>query len=441
MPEIAIIGRQNVGKSTLFNSLIGKRKSIVFDRPGVTRDMISEPVEWGEGNWTLTDFPGFEQESELRDDELSLQSVARAKDSLNKYNLLLWVVSVRNVTGYEHDLARELRKIKKPVWLVVNFTDDPSLEHDAEDIYKLGIKPIYFVSALNHRNILALRDALRMHFTGKKILTQEEPPNVKEIPGNALKIAIIGKPNAGKSTLFNQFMKKDLAMVSEIAGTTRDVLTEWFSFEDTPVYITDTAGLRRKRNITDSVEYYSVERTKRAMESADVVILLIDPFEAIDKQNKTIFQTAADAGKPVIAGINKADIFKDPEKKKLLKEELAEYQKSFWEFPWYFISAADGTNMHKLIKKGFALKEKALKKITTPRLNDMLTYLKRNNILSNYGIKLNYITQGSPGTKFIIFANKPVPVNVKKYLVGNLQKQLEWEEIPVTVEIRNKYKK
>ncbi len=164
MPAIAIVGRQNVGKSSLFNSLLGHRKSIIYNQPGVTRDLITEKVPWGEGSWTLTDFPGFESEKVVRGDELTLAAIRSAEKQLDKFHLLLFVVARGGLTPYEADLAERLRRMKKPVWLVVNFIDDPQLEAEASEFFELGFPETVFVSALNHRNIGSLREMIQAQF-------------------------------------------------------------------------------------------------------------------------------------------------------------------------------------------------------------------------------------------------------------------------------------
>lgn len=438
MPAIAIIGRQNVGKSSLFNSLIGARKAIVYNRPGVTRDLIEEKVSWGEGKWTLTDFPGFENIRELREDTLTQTAIQAAQKQLDKFHLLLFIVSREGLTPFEADLAQKLRRHKKPVWLVVNFIDDPQLEADATDFYELGFAETFFVSALNRRNIDALKEKIQNHFRSGKNLDPVPTVNADNIIVKAdLRLAILGKPNAGKSTLFNTLTGKERALISPIAGTTRDSINETFLFQGKRVEVVDTAGLRRQRNVVEDVESISVKRAKEALEAADVCFLVMDYLENLDKQNKTLFALIAAAGKPLIALVNKLDAFRDDkETKAKIATEMAKAQKAFWNFPWFFVSAQTGENSTKALEKAFALKNQIIEKISTPKLNTILKELSRSHLLQNQNIRLKYITQGTPLNRFILFANKPVTAPVRRHLASSLAKKLEMTDVPILLQVR-----
>lgn len=445
MPAIAIIGKQNVGKSSLFNSLIGQRKSIIYNQPGVTRDLITEKVNWGEGTWTLTDFPGFENQKVVRDDALTLAAIQAAEKQLEKFNLLLFVVKRGGLTSYEQDLADRLRKSKRPVWLVVNFIDDPQLEAEASEFYELGFSETFFVSALNHRNIGDLRDRIKEKFKAKKKKAEnsagaEDEPLIEVLPDGVvpdLKLAILGKPNAGKSTLFNTFTGKERALISPVAGTTRDTINEYFHFEGKLIEVVDTAGLRRHRNVIEDVESISVKRAKEALEACDVAFLVMDYKENLDKQNKALFALIADAGKPLIALINKYDLIReDKDAKAEIAAELEESQRAFWKFPWFFISANTGENCIKALSKAFALRQQVVEKVSTPKLNTILKDLSRSHVLANQNIKLKYITQGTPLNRFIVFANQPVTMPIRRHLNNELRKRLGMTEVPILLQVR-----
>ncbi|MCX7632401.1 MAG: ribosome biogenesis GTPase Der [Turneriella sp.] len=434
MPAIAIVGRQNVGKSSLFNCLIGKRKSIVYGTPGVTRDLITERVPWGEGRWTLTDFPGFEREKEVRTDALTLAAIRAAEKQLEKYHLILFVVARSGLSSYEYDLAERLRRLKKPVWLVVNFVDDPQLETEGAEFFRLGFPETFFVSALNRRNIQALRERIQEYFSGKKA----KPTPREELPRPDLRLVVLGKPNAGKSTLFNRLVGKERALVSPVPGTTRDTVGEFFHYEHKLVELLDTAGLRRQSRIHEDLERISGQRTTEALENCDVAFLLIDFTEVFDQQNKALLNRIAAAGKPVVVLVNKYDLFRhDAETKAQIAARLAEVQKRFWQFPWFFVSALSGENCRRALAKAFALKA-LFTKVGTPQLNRILAELTHNPILANHGIKLKYITQGEPANRFILFANKPVPIPVRRYLTQALAQKLGWQELPLLLDIRQK---
>ncbi|MCB1201179.1 MAG: ribosome biogenesis GTPase Der [Leptospiraceae bacterium] len=448
MPEIAIIGRQNVGKSTLFNSLVGKRKSIVYDRPGVTRDLISESVPWGEGRWVLTDFPGFEKISVIRNDELTKNAIETAKTQLDRFHLLLWVVTVSGLDAMEQVLAKDLRKMGKPVFLVVNFADDPSRDREAQDIFRLGFENVFFVSALNRRNVPLLKETVITYFTGKSatIENESEPGNKiadsekKSVPSTEIKIAIIGKPNAGKSTLFNWLLKKEKALTSSIAGTTRDALDEVFPYLDKQIRIVDTAGLRRRRSIDDPVEQFSVQRATEAVETADGIFMLMDPQDGFDKQNRIILDLALQHVKPVVVLVNKFDTIKgDEEYRERMDSQLDRARKLFWSFPSYYITAKDGTRVTKALDTLLELIELNSKMISTPDLNKLLASLKRNPILANHRISPKYITWDSQHQKLILFAGyREVPDNITRFILNEMQKKLNRESLPLKIEIRNK---
>ncbi len=450
MPAIAIIGRQNVGKSSLFNTLLGHRKSIIYNQPGVTRDLITEQVPWGEGTWTLTDFPGFESEKKIRDDELTLAAIRSAEKQLEKFNLLLFVVKRGGLSTYEQDLADRLRKSKKPVWLVVNFIDDPQLEAEASEFYELGFAETFFVSALNKRNIGELRERIQLQFKSRNkkvdVPTESEEDALVTVVAEGvqadLKLAILGKPNAGKSTLFNTLTGKERALISPVAGTTRDSINEFFHFEGKLIEVVDTAGLRRQRNVVEDVESISVKRAREALEACEVVFLVMDYNENMDKQNKTLFALIADAGKPLVALINKYDKFRED---KELKAEVAvaveKSQKAFWKFPWYFISAETGENCIKAITKAFELRKQVVEKIGTPKLNTILKELSRSHVLANQNIKLKYITQGTPLNRFIVFTNKPVTMPIRRHLNNELRKRLDMTDVPILLQVRTEERK
>ncbi len=434
MPAIAIIGRQNIGKSTLFNALIGKRRSIVFDRPGVTRDLITERVDWGDGTWTITDFPGLESLDKIGDDELTKDSIRKATEKLADYHLLIWVVTREGLTDFEHSLADTLRRSFRNVWVAVNFMDDPSHEAEGMEFYSLGFSDLYFVSGLNKRGIAALRTAIVKHFNGR-----ESESTVPPLPEGTMRLAIIGKPNAGKSTLFNRLLQKEKSLTSNVPGTTRDTIEDLFTFQGKPVYLVDTAGLKRRSRMAEDVDFYSMRRTEKAIADADVILLLIDPHEKIDRQNKNLVAKIAEAGKPMVFAVNKYDLLKEEHEqdRKILDEDIQELRNTTWEFPYYYVSAIDGRKTTNLIQKAFSLFERSFEKTGTGELNRVLDRLRKNPVLGSNHIKVFYITQAWPGMKFILFSNRDkLPTNIERYLVNSLQRELGLQEFPVRIENR-----
>ncbi|MDH4263151.1 MAG: ribosome biogenesis GTPase Der [Spirochaetia bacterium] len=441
MPAIGIIGTQNVGKSTLFNALIRRNKSITFDSPGVTRDLVTESVNWGEGRWEVTDFPGFESEKNMPDDEIGRAAVEKALKQLDNFNLLLWVVSRKGLSVFEHLLLEKIRKIKKPVWLVVNFVDDPALESSASEFYSLGFSTVFFVSALNRRNINELRDSILHKFQGKIQDAEAEQNEADEsIRSGPVKLAIVGKPNAGKSTLFNTFLGQERSLVYDMPGTTRDSIQEPFTYDGHEIILIDTAGIRRKKLSFESLEVFSVARTKKAITEADVLIMLVDAREGFDKQNKSILEWVESENKPLLVAINKTDLV-DEEQRAVVTLDIEKLQEIFWDFPVYWISALSPKKSGRVLAEAIRIAAIGNEKVATPVLNDILEVLNRNPVVSSNRLKFNYITQAWPEKKFIIFGNREsVPDNVKRYLKHNLLKQLKWKDIPIKIEFRNKTK-
>ncbi|MES0489062.1 MAG: ribosome biogenesis GTPase Der [Leptospirales bacterium] len=450
MPSIGIVGAQNVGKSALFNALIFKRKSITFDEPGVTRDLVTESVDWGKGDWELTDFPGLETEKNLQDDELTKEAVQRVMSKLDEYSLLLWVVHRKGLSPYEHRLAELLRKMKKPVWLLVNFVDDPALEAEAAEFYELGFSDTYFISALNSRNISTLRKDIQEHFEPGSSLVVEsdasdetsedtlENDEVEEIDETKIRLAIIGKPNAGKSTFFNTLLQKDRALVFDRPGTTRDTIEDQFQLDGYNITLLDTAGLRKRTALKDSVEVFSVARTQQAIAECDAVIYLLNCTEGADRQNRNIIEWVQDESKPIVMALNKADLI-DEEQKGHLEDNIQELQKQYWDFPYLFINAHEGKKTIRLVQKAISLYQKSCQKISTPAANKLLDDLKTNTIIVSHSVKLNYITYDAKRSKFILFTNRSkLPDNILRFLKKQIANKLNWKDIPFHLEVRKK---
>ena len=457
MPSIGIVGAQNVGKSALFNALIFKRKSITYDEPGVTRDLITESVDWGEGEWYLTDFPGLETEKNLQEDALTKEAIQRVRTKLEEYSLLLWVVNRKGMSPYEHQLANLFRKLKKPVWVLVNFVDDPSLDAQAAEFYELGFPHTYFISALNSRNISTLRKDIQEYFEEGSSLAKEdeisdespepyEPEEigdelideVQPVDETKIRLAIIGKPNAGKSTLFNTLLQKDRALVFDQPGTTRDTIEDTFGLDGYDITLLDTAGLRKRTAQKDSVEVFSEVRTKQAIAECDAVIYLLNCTEGADRQNRAIIEWTQSESKPIVMALNKADLI-DDEQKEHLEEDIQELQKQYWDFPYLFISAHEHKKTIRLVQKAISLYHKSLQKVSTPAANKLLDDLKMNSIMVSHSVKLNYITYDAKRSKFILFTNRSkLPDNILRFLKKQISIKLNWKDIPFHLEVRKK---
>lgn len=423
MPQIGIIGRQNVGKSTLFNALIKKKQSIVFNAPGVTRDLVEHKVNWGAGKWSLVDFPGFEANKKLGKDRLTKQAIDKGLSSIKDFHLLIWVISREGLNEYEHNLKSFLLKSEKEVWLAVNFIDDPGLEAEANNFYSLGFSRLYFVSALNNRGVKNLRNDIKQKFQSGEVEKKGET--------ESLKIALIGKPNTGKSTLFNWLTKADKALVSEQAGTTRDSLSESFRFNNQTFELIDTAGIRKKQKINDKIELFSLNRTERALKSADVILLLLDASTGIDVQFKKIFNLFYDTPKPLVVLINKADLLQN---QSALDSDVSRLQKQYWKFPFYYTVAPDGKKITKAMNALLEIEKMSQARYKTNHLNAVIERIHRNTILGSHGVKLKYINQNKDGLLFTLYTNqKIVPDNVKTYIRNSLSTALFEKKLPIKI--------
>lgn len=397
---VAVVGRPNVGKSTLFNTIAGKQISIVQDTPGVTRDRI-----YAEGNWlnyyfTMVDTGGIEP---ISDDVLLKQMRSQAELAIETADVIIFVTDVKSgVVDADYEVAEMLRRSKKPIVLCVNKVDSiKKYGNDIYEFYQLGLGEPFPVSAANHLGLGDLLDEVVKHFP-KEGLEEEED--------GTLKIALIGKPNVGKSSLTNKLLGENRVIVSDIAGTTRDAIDTEVTYNGTPYIFIDTAGLRRKGKVTEDIERYSVIRTVAAVDRADICIVLIDAVEGITDGDTRIAGIAHESGKGVIIAVNKWDLVEKNDKTmqeftKQLKEKFA-----YMDYAEYlFISAETGQRIHKIYELVNMIHDNQVMRIKTGVLNEILaraTAMKQPPSDKGKRLKLFYITQASvaPPT-FVIFVN------------------------------------
>ena len=362
-PAVAIIGRPNVGKSTFFNYIVGKRISIVEDIPGVTRDRITADANWRDRDFTLIDTGGIEPES---DDVILSQMRRQANIAINLADVIIFITDIRQgVTAADEDIALMLRKSKKPVILVCNKSDSYGKEPaELYEFYNLGLGDPYPVSAANAKGIGDVLDAIY-----EALPTEEE----KDEDNLTIKVAIIGKPNVGKSSLVNKILGENRVIVSNIAGTTRDAIDSEFENEYGKYIFIDTAGIRRKSKIEDNLEKYSIMRTLLAVERADVCLLMIDANEGITAQDATIAGEAHEAGKGIIIVVNKWDEYKK-ENGTLEKYKKEVYNKlSYLSYaPIIFISAKTGQRVDKLFNIINNVANQNALRVSTSVLNQVL---------------------------------------------------------------------
>ena len=437
-PIVAIIGKPNVGKSTFFNYLAGSRISIVEDTPGVTRDRVYAETNWRGRNFTLVDTGGIEPESE---DIILSQMREQANLAIGMANVIIFLTDVRQgVTAADKEIALMLKKSKKPIVLVCNKADN--FEKDRQEIYEfynLGIGDPYPISATNAIGIGDVLDAIYEKFPEK---TENEDDE------NIIKVAIIGKPNVGKSSLINNILGENRAIVSDIAGTTRDAIDTEFENEKGKYTLIDTAGVRKKNKVKESIEKFSIMRTLLAIERADVCLMMIDATEGVTDQDAKIAGEAHEAGKGVIIVVNKWDaVEKETGTLEKYKKEVYERLKYLSYAPIIFISAKTGQRVQKLFDLINHVAEQNSMRISTSMLNQVINEaiaIVQPPTDKGKRLKIYYGTQVStkPPT-FVIFVNNKelFHFSYERYIVNQIRKEFGLEGTPVRIIIREKNEK
>ncbi|MFR1441010.1 MAG: ribosome biogenesis GTPase Der [Clostridia bacterium] len=437
-PIVAIIGKPNVGKSTFFNYLAGSRISIVEDTPGVTRDRIYADTNWRGRNFTLIDTGGIEPESE---DIILSQMREQANLAISMANVIVFVTDIRQgVTAADREIALMLKKSGKPIVLVCNKADN--FEKDREEIYEfynLGLGDPFPISASNALGIGDVLDEIYKDFAEKEDGEDDD---------TTIKVAIIGKPNVGKSSLINKLLGENRAIVSDIAGTTRDAIDTNLENEYGKYVFIDTAGIRRKSKVKESIEKFSIMRTLLAVERADVCLMMIDALEGVTDQDAKIAGEAHEAGKGIIIVVNKWDEY-EKETGTLEKYKKEIYNKlSYLSYaPIIFISAKTGQRVNKLFDLiNFVAEQNALR-VSTSVLNQVINEaiaIVQPPTDKGKRLKIFYATQAStkPPT-FVIFVNNKelFHFSYERYLVNNIRKEFGLEGTPVRVIVREKTEK
>ncbi len=434
-PIVAIIGRPNVGKSTLFNRLAGERISIVEDTPGVTRDRIYADAEWLNYNFTIIDTGGLEPES----DDMILKSMyAQAEIAIGSADVIVFVTDVKTgVTDSDMQVANILRKAQKPVLVAVNKVDDlAKYSMDVYEFYQLGLGDPIGVSAGQMLGLGELLDAVVSHFP-------EEAKNQEE--EDVIKVAVIGKPNVGKSSLINRILGEERVIVSDIAGTTRDAIDSDYVYEGQKYTFIDTAGMRRKSKIKENIEKFSIIRAVAAVERADVCILMINAEEGITDQDTKIAGIAHEAGKAVIIAVNKWDLVeKDNHTMNKFIKDIDTELKYMPYAPKIFISAMTGQRVSKLFNMIKAVNENNARRVATGVLNDVLIEaMAMNQPPADKGrpLRIYYMTQVSvrPPT-FVLFVNDTelLHFSYKRYIENQLREAFGFEGTPIHFIARNR---
>lgn len=437
-PTVAIIGKPNVGKSTFFNYIVGSRISIVEDTPGVTRDRVYAETNWRGRKFTVVDTAGIEPES---DDTIISQMREQAKIAIDIADVILFLTDVKQgVTAADQEIAIMLKKSKKPVVLVCNKADNMSRDrNEIYEFYNLGMGEPYPVSAANALGIGDVLDALYENFPEK---------NDDEDDDGRIKVAVIGKPNVGKSSLINKILGENRTIVSNIAGTTRDAIDTEYENEYGKYVLIDTAGIRRKSKVSESIEKFSIMRTLLAIERADVCLMMIDANEGVTDQDAKIAGEAHEAGKGIIIVVNKWDEY-EKETGTLEKYKKDIYAKlSYLSYaPVIFISAKTGQRVDKLFNMINNVAEQNAMRVSTATLNQVINEaiaIVQPPTDKGKRLKILYGTQVStkPPT-FVIFVNNKelFHFSYERYLVNQIRKEFGLEGTPVRIIAREKGEK
>jgi GTPase len=433
---VAIVGRPNVGKSTLFNRLTKSRRAIVNDEAGTTRDRQYGKSEWEGREFSVIDTGGWVvNSSDVFEDEIKRHVILAIEEA----DVIMFLVDIQNgITDYDLEVAQILRRSTKPIILVSNKADTFEWQFNAAEFYKLGLGEPLVVSAINGLGSGDLLDTLLTHFN---------PDVTEDIEDNLPRFAVVGRPNAGKSSIVNAFVGEDRTIVTDIAGTTRDSIYTRFNKFGHDFYLVDTAGIRKKAKVNEDLEYYSVVRSIRAIENCDVCILMIDATRGIESQDLNIFSLIQKNKKGFVVCVNKWDLIENKESNDIKKYEatIRERLAPFVDFPIIFTSAVTKQRILKVLETAVEVYENKQRKVATAKLNEYMLPLIENYpppALKGKYVRIKYVTQ-LPGTQvptFVFFANLPQYVKdpYKRFLENKIRAKYEFTGTPIQIFIRQK---
>ena len=431
---VAIVGRPNVGKSTIFNRLLEQRKAIVEDTPGVTRDRQYGIADWNGKNFYVIDTGGFVPESE---DVFEREIRKQVRIAMDEASVILFVVdAATGMTDLDDAMADVLRRSTKPVFLVVNKVDNNQRLLEASEFYSLGFEKVFFISAISGSGTGDLLDDVTA-------LIKEESAFLED--ADIPKFAIIGQPNVGKSSLLNALIGEERTIVSEIAGTTRDTIHTRYQLFQKDFILIDTAGIRRKAKVHEDLEFYSVIRAIKALDEADVCLLLLDAEKGITAQDLTIYSLASKKGKGIVVLVNKWDLVAKEtntarDYEKVLRQRLAPFN----DVPILFISVKEKTRIFKAIEEGLDVYENRKRRIPTSELNDkLLKAIESYNppVVRGNAVKIKYVTQLPVVVpSFAFFANYPDEIKTpyRNYLENKVRENFNFKGVPVRIFFRKK---
>lgn len=434
-PIVAIVGRPNVGKSTLVNRLIGHRNSIVDDRPGVTRDRIYFDVEWQNKIFTVIDTGGIVPGDE---DEIMLSIYDQAKIACDEADKIIFVVDGKDgVHPVDEDIANILRQSDKPVFIAVNKLDNPESLAMMNDFYSLALGELVGISALHGSGGVGdLLDLVTSDFE----ITEEDTPE------NTIKIAIVGRPNAGKSSIVNALLNEDRVIVSDISGTTRDSIDSKIKYHGQDFVIVDTAGIRKKAKVEYGVEKFAVDRAIRSIKDCDVAVLVIDATQGISDQDKKISSIITEAGKGLIVAVNKWDLIEDKKSNTINQFDLKlSNDIPFLDFaPKIYISAVTKQRLNQIFEKAVEVYEQCTKRVSTGLLNKVINeayVLNPPQSVKNARLKILYTTQiTTQPPSFVLFVNNEelMKDHYKRYIENKLREAFGFFGTPIRISVRSR---
>lgn len=433
---LAITGRPNVGKSTFFNRMLEQRKAIVDDVSGVTRDRQYGVAEWTGKSFNVIDTGGFVAGS---DDEFESEIRKQVLVAIEEANAIVFMVdAATGITSLDEAMAELLRKSKKPVFLVVNKVDNHNRLLEASEFYSLGFEHIFFISSISGSGTGELLDAVT------ELITPKDSEDVNE-EDQLPKFSIIGQPNVGKSSLLNALVGKERTIVSDIAGTTRDTIHTHYNLFDKDFILIDTAGIRRKAKVHEDLEFYSVIRAIKAVDEADVCMLLLDATNGITAQDLSIFAMAVKKGKGIVLLVNKWDLIeKETNSARDYERDLKQRLAPFTDVPILFISVTEKQRIFQSIEAALKVYENRQRKVSTSKLNEVMQKAIEKfqpPVVRGNAIKIKYVTQlPTHIPSFAFFCNYPNDVKTpyKNYLENKLRENFDFSGVPIRLFFRKK---
>lgn len=448
-PVISILGRPNVGKSTLFNRLTKTKKAIIDDTPGVTRDVLKQEFLLGENEIPviLQDTGGLTDEGDILNPLVQKKSVEALKTS----DLILFMVEAKNVLPIEEEFINMIRKSGKPAIIIMNKSDSLDKDIYIHDFHQYGLGEPLPISAAHNRNIDELLEMIEAKLQLNIEEEDEDASNeetetseAKEQDESLIKIAIVGKPNVGKSSLLNKITQKERSIVSNIPGTTRDIIDESITYKNHEFRFLDTAGIRKKSKVSEDIEYYSVNRSIKAINDADITLLVIDSLEDVCEQDKKITDQIVKNGKGLIVLFNKMDLYDNSEEAIKKRREILEFKFPQISYaPTLAISAVTGKGIGSLLEKILLVKGNLNRKITTSKLNAFIQdVVKRYQPSSKKGVlRISYGVQSSIApVEFIFFLNNTslISDNYRQYISNRLREYFHYEGVPIKIIYKEK---